>query len=112
MHYVFDSDVHIHVLTIVIHVYQLTCTINVDKCMNLKMFLIDPANISVAYHSPWEFKLGTAGNEFIISVIIESKRVSVRASYTFSIIKHVKQSAGKVKGFTSCKRATAYDGGQ
>ena len=76
------------------------------------MFLIDPANIRVAYHSPWEFKLGTAENGFIVSDITEPKRVSVRASYTSSIIKHVKQRASKKNGVTSCKRATIHDGGQ
>ena len=103
----------------VLHVYEQNLY-RVDCCYMeevMKMCLIDPANISVAYHSPWKFKLGTAENGFIVSDITESKRVSVRALCTSSIIKYVKQrlrvhAADEVNRVTSCQRETALDRGQ
>ena len=53
MLHVYDSDVHVHVLTILIHAYQLLCTVNVDECLNLKRSLRVELFTVILWHKSW-----------------------------------------------------------
>ena len=65
----------------------------------MKMLLIECVNTVVFGRSRKELQRTC---KLVISGIMESKKVSARASHTSSVIKHVEQSASEVNGVIGC----------